>query len=394
MQDTLGSLNKSTAIASHILLLLCFSECGSIWSVDSWLARCRAKSSGQLDELNQPRAFPVWPRRLMQIVICFTYLGTAVTKLQTPLYFSGVQLQTWMITTYHSPRLLGPLLVMYPTVVIFFSYVAFAWEATFFALCWRSKARPVVLGIGVIFHITTCLILGLIIFPMIVLSSYLAFLDEADIDRIRGFLVRRGIDGSGIRRAMAQWIAPVVAWTSRGIRPQWSYAAFGSLALVTATGGVGLEWKLDPYGVRRPEGPYQLKKLDTDEVAKMLTTSERIRNEDKVFGFDVGSIVVADTLIDRRSEFHVGETVRAQCNLIPPHEDMWLECNLHDSDDHEVSEIGVFVSKSSTRPLFYYNIGDCLPTGRYSLVLKIAGQEIMRRSISILPRGNKACLAN
>jgi hypothetical protein len=45
------------------------------------------------------------------------------------------------------------------------------------------------------------------------------------------------------------------------------------------------------------------------------------------------------------------------------------------------------------RALFYYNIGDCVAPGDYSLVLKIAGDEIMRRPITILPRAT-ACLAN
>jgi hypothetical protein len=43
--------------------------------------------------------------------------------------------------------------------------------------------------------------------------------------------------------------------------------------------------------------------------------------------------------------------------------------------------------------MYYYNLGDCTMPGEYSLVLKIAGDEIMRRPITVLPR-TKACLAN
>jgi hypothetical protein len=45
------------------------------------------------------------------------------------------------------------------------------------------------------------------------------------------------------------------------------------------------------------------------------------------------------------------------------------------------------------RALFYYNIGDCVAPGDYSLVLKIAGDEIMRRRVTILPR-TTSCAAN
>ena len=43
--------------------------------------------------------------------------------------------------------------------------------------------------------------------------------------------------------------------------------------------------------------------------------------------------------------------------------------------------------------MFYYNLGDCTMPGKYELVLRVAGEEIMRRPITILPRST-ACLAN
>jgi hypothetical protein len=47
------------------------------------------------------------------------------------------------------------------------------------------------------------------------------------------------------------------------------------------------------------------------------------------------------------------------------------------------------------RALFYYSLGDCIAPGKYSLVLKIADEEIMRRPITVLPRhGTAACVAN
>ena len=109
--------------------------------------------------------------------------------------------------------------------------------------------------------------------------------------------------------------------------------------------------------------------------------------------FDVGSIMVGGAVLDRRTQFHQGETVRIQCELSPPHEEMWIECNLHDKEDRVVDTIGVFISSDEMRAMFYYNLGDCTMPGSYSLVLKIAGEEIMRRPLTILPRA-KGCLAN
>jgi hypothetical protein len=163
--------------------------------------------------------------------------------------------------------------------------------------------------------------------------------------------------------------------------------------LSTGVGGVALEYKLDRYGLRRPDGPYKLQELGLEEVSDLLAPTGRIANEDKVLNFDIGSIFVGGCLLDRRTTFHQGETLRAQCGLIPPHENMWIQCNLHDSQNRVVDTNGLVLSCDMLRALFYYNIGDCVAAGDYSLVLKIAGDEIMRRKITILPRAT-ACSAN
>jgi hypothetical protein len=161
----------------------------------------------------------------------------------------------------------------------------------------------------------------------------------------------------------------------------------------TGVGGAALEYKLDRYGVRRLEGPYQLQEVDPQEAAELLAPTRRIVPEDKVLNFDIGSIFVGGCLIDRRTTFRQGETLRAQCILIPPHENMWIQCNLHDSQDRIVDTIGLFLSCDMLRAHFYYNLGDCVTPGDYSIVLKIAGDEIMRRKVSVLPR-TTACAAN
>jgi hypothetical protein len=181
--------------------------------------------------------------------------------------------------------------------------------------------------------------------------------------------------------------------TLPSISPAWSTGIFACVVVATAVGGVGVEYKLDPYGIRRPEGPYTLKEADPKKVAEMLGPTARLRNEDKVILFDVGSVVVGGAVLDRRTTFHQGETVRAQCGLCPPHEDMWIECNLHDSENRVVDTVGVFVSTEENRPMFFYSLGECTMPGDYQLVLRVSGDEIMRRPIKVLPRST-ACLAN
>ncbi len=44
--DTIGTMNKYSVIASHLVFLLCFSQCGAVWSLDNWLWRSRIKRAG------------------------------------------------------------------------------------------------------------------------------------------------------------------------------------------------------------------------------------------------------------------------------------------------------------------------------------------------------------
>ena len=80
MLDYVSTMTKYTVIATHMLFLLALSECGSLWSVDAWLAG-RQRSHWPVEPALQRRRFPVWPRRLLQIHVGAVYLGAAITKM-------------------------------------------------------------------------------------------------------------------------------------------------------------------------------------------------------------------------------------------------------------------------------------------------------------------------
>jgi hypothetical protein len=396
MLDILSTLNKSSAIASHFLILLCFTQCGSVWSIDSWLARRRLLRQGvSPDQLPAPPLGARWPRRLIQLVLAMVYFSAAVTKLQVRGYFTGEHLQTWMLSTIHTPNFLGGSLALHPAMLVVGAYFTVIWELLFLFIVWKPMLRSFVLALGAFFHLMTCLTLGLFIFPMICVSAYPAFATDGQIE----WFGRKATD-------LRDWIANRLGPSLRGlaasfgealptVNPAWSRGIFAAALVTTGVSGVALEYKLDRFGLHRPEGPYQLPELPMEEAAQLLAPDRRIANEDKVLNFDIGSVFVGGCLLDRRTTFRQGETVRAQCGLIPPHENMWIQCNLHDSENRVVETNGLFLSCEMLRALFYYSLGDCIAPGKYSLVLKIADEEIMRRPITVLPRhGTAACVAN
>ena len=45
--DMISTLNKYTVLSGHVMFLLSLSQCGSVWSVDAWLARRTGASASR-----------------------------------------------------------------------------------------------------------------------------------------------------------------------------------------------------------------------------------------------------------------------------------------------------------------------------------------------------------
>ena len=377
--DCLGTLTKYSVIACHGLLLLSLARSGDVWSIDSLLKRRAAP--GNLP----PPASAVWPRRLLQLMIGLVYLGAAFTKMHTPEFFSGDQMRQWMLTNVNHANPIGEYMAFYPGVLVASAYVTIVWEVLFLFLCWRGAGRVCMIAGGIFFHLGTTLLLGLYIFPAVCIALYLSFLNEQDMDRIRAFVTRLAEKGNRLATSLQSFgqrlanVAPTITARQAG-------AVFAGLALFTVVGGIELEYQLDPFGTRRAEGAYQLVELDPVEVESRLRMSPRIREVDKFLSFELGSERLGDVLVNERDVFHHGETIIAQCCLVPPHEDMYVFCNLHDANDHVIDQVGQVVPRSTLRATYAFSMFDSLEPGTYFLVIRSAHQEITRRPFTLLGR--------
>ncbi len=381
--DAISTMTKYSVITSHVLLLLACSHCGKLWSIDAWLA----KRAGHEPDY---AAGPAWPRRCLQLLIGIVYFGAAITKMNTPAFLSGDQLQFWMLTHINFKHPLGELLSLYPVLIKLMSYVAIVWEVTFVFLVWRGPWRSLVLATGILFHFMTVLTLGLMIFPMVCFSCYLCFLDETDVAHIREWwttlLAKGTLWVKSIQRIFDAMPSPG-AWAQRA---NGAYIACLPITLAFVGGGVGLEHWLDRYGDRRPEGRYTLKEVDPNFLARMLAPTARIRDTDKFFAVDTGTILVGDLLADRRKVFRHGETLIAQCNLTPPHEDMWIECKILDEGHRLVNRVGNIALREQFRSNFMYPITAAMEPGEYTLSFENGGREVLQRRITIVGDGRTA----
>ncbi|MBA3311808.1 MAG: HTTM domain-containing protein [Planctomycetota bacterium] len=363
--DSIGTLTKYTVIASHVLLLLTLSHCGAVWSLDA------------LRKGGEPARSAVWPRRLMQLLFCATYLGAAMTKIHTPAYFNGDQMMWWILTHVNGRHPWGEPLAYFPALLTVGAYAAILWEILFSFLCWKGWGRLVMLPLGVGFHIATWIMLGLDIFPCVVISSYFCFANERDagiFDRfVHRWAIRLGVPLRAFAEQATQWIP------ARRLGP----IAFVALLWVVSLGGAAAERVQDPYGERGAGGPLPLRKIDSETAQRLLAGAEPLRASDKIFAFELGDHLFGDALIGRKRVFQKGETLIAQCIAAPPHGDMYIECNLHGGDGRIIERQGLILVREMNRLNFNYSLCDAVEPGEYEVVLKVSGTNVARRKFVV-----------
>ena len=381
--DTLSSMTKYSVIATHLLLLLTVSDCGALWSIDAWYRRRRGI---------MPQKSAVWPRRLMQILVGMIYFGAAFTKIHSAGYFNSDSLRTWMWSNVNNTNTLGEYLALYPLVLIVMAHVAAIWETLFVFLCWRGWGRTIMIAMGIGFHLATVPMLGLVIFPMIMIASYLSFLEPEIAENWLPRLRRAG-------RQVGSWLP--VSTSSRaavlraGSRIQLpSSLVFMILLSLTLVSGIELEHRLDPYQKHGANGPMSLVEIDRARAKQMLAPPTRLREKDKLLAFEVGANVAGGVILRNRRVFSMGDSIFAQCTLNPPHEDMWIECNLLDHRGRTVERQGQFVLRDQNRTGYFYPITEVWEPGAYSLVVVSAGKEIGRRSITVVDDSPAAPVGN
>ncbi|MCH2212531.1 MAG: HTTM domain-containing protein [Fuerstiella sp.] len=369
LMDGIGTMTKYSVIAGHLLMLLTLSPCGRMWSVDEWL---RQRKNGAVPVV--PQAFPVWSVRLMQLLFAYVYFGAAITKIQTDAFFSGEQMRYWMLSNWNYENPVGELLAMWPPVLLVSAYLTVVWEILFGVLVWNRRLRVPMLAIGAVFHLGTWLLLGLYIFPAVCLSGYLCFVTTEDVVRVRRWLKSRGwqvtrLRNTALRTQMPSAVPSGIAW----------FIAAGLFAV----GTVEAEYRLDLYGVRGESGMMPLTEIQRERAIALISGETPLREKDKFFSFQIGNTSFGGQLANRREVFEYGDVVIAECNLNPPHEDMWVECVLEDEDEHKLDTVGQVITREMLRGQFTYLLGNRLSPGRYSMVLRSAGHEISRRGFSL-----------
>ena len=352
--DAATTLTKYTIIGTHGLLLLAMSPAAAAWSVDARFG------SAARDRI------PTWPRRLLQLFLCALYFGTAITKIQTPAYHTGEHLIFWMLTDINAAHPLGHWLATQPTLAVIAAETTLIWELLFAVAIWVRPLRRPMLAAGVAFHLGTLAMLGLWLFPFVMLALYPAF---AESSRVRATLL-----------AIASRVRlPAVPQ----LRPAATAGGFAAVLLLSVVTAVEAEYRLDPLDRRHPERRPVATPLDAAAVGDLLDAARPLGPKDWVYRVDLGTTMAAGAMLPHDGVVAADDPLLLQVWVHQPHPDFWLQTDVHrlDAGDSEgvLYEGGVAVLREQRSVVSPFAARDPLPPGAYAAVLKYEGREIWRK---------------
>jgi hypothetical protein len=168
-----GHFNHDEMLAVYCLAVLAFTPCGDAFSLDSRLAKVKRERAWFA------YAYPIL---LMQLLMAWTYFSSALIKLRVAglKYLSMDNLPSLAI--FHSLDNLHDtqfrLAFLLPQVRVYLPFVVgliLIWELLFPVAIFSRRARWWILGIGIVFHVSTLFLMN-IFFPH-QLAMYLLFVD-------------------------------------------------------------------------------------------------------------------------------------------------------------------------------------------------------------------------
>jgi HTTM domain len=170
-------------IMSFYLLL---APAGASLSFDRWR---RARN-----ELWEFPTRPHWSLRLMQVQLSVIYLATVWEKMRGEMWKDGTAF-SYVLRIEDFARFPEPsFVVSTPLLVNIATYATLGLEAALGVLVWNRKARPWVLSLGVLFHLSIAYSVRIGFFTAAMLTLYLSFVPperaSALIGTVRGWLDR------------------------------------------------------------------------------------------------------------------------------------------------------------------------------------------------------------
>jgi Vitamin K-dependent gamma-carboxylase len=168
-------LPHSGAYSAMLAVLFClvWTDCGSVWSFDSWLARRQGAAP-------EAARYPIAPLRLIRLQVGLIYLSTGIRKLYSEHWRDGSAIH-YVLSTNVYQRFPHDLPLRLEPIATLLTYIVLVWEVGFlFAVLWRPTRR-LVLVLGVLLHLGMQAMIEIGPFAWVMLASYAAFLEPSTV---------------------------------------------------------------------------------------------------------------------------------------------------------------------------------------------------------------------
>ncbi len=181
--EALFGLDK---LIGMLTLYLAIGPSGKALSVDSWLARRRARGL----HIVPPSVTANFAIRLIQIHMCIVYFFAGASKLQGAAWWNGQAM--WLVfgnLEYQSVDMTWT--AWYPWAIELLSHFTLFFELSFCVLIWIPLLRPLVLFAALVLHLGIGATMGLWTFSLVMLIGCAAFLPADGVARLVAALPKR-----------------------------------------------------------------------------------------------------------------------------------------------------------------------------------------------------------
>jgi uncharacterized membrane protein YphA (DoxX/SURF4 family) len=175
-------LNSGDRLFMIVAALAVAVPLGHRFSVDALIRKLRKRAAPMAN---------VWGLRLLQIQLAYVYLNSTLAKLGNTRWRTGMALRDVLASPVFAE---WPTYVDFTPAIWFLTYSTLVFELAFPLFIWFRRARPWLLAYGVLFHAGIDSLMLIPIFSWIMIATYPACLDDADmaaLGRFFGRLVRR-----------------------------------------------------------------------------------------------------------------------------------------------------------------------------------------------------------
>ncbi len=135
---------------------------------------------------------PIWPLRLIRCQVSLIYLSSALWKLLYPIWRDGSAVY-WALNLNAFHRFPWQLPVAAEPLVVLLTWGTLLFELFFPLLVWFRVTRTPTLLAGLGLHLGLWLTLEIGPFSLVMMASYIAFLDPSRVARIRWLRRQRAV---------------------------------------------------------------------------------------------------------------------------------------------------------------------------------------------------------